>query len=108
MPNRTDTMIYAGIKAKEKRKEELTIQQRINALEQNLNHDDQTQTNEYYEFKNKWESIEKDKISGIILRSKVKFVEEGEKNSKYFLNLGKRNYEKTTHESNLQFRWNIN
>ena len=28
----------------------LTIQQRINVLEQNLNHGDQAQTNEYYEF----------------------------------------------------------
>ena len=32
------------------------------------------------------------KVEGTILRSKVKWVEMGEKNTKYFINLEKRNY----------------
>ena len=35
--------------------------------------------------------IDKDKIQGLIVRSKSKFVEEGEKSSKYFFDLEKRN-----------------
>ena len=34
----------------------------------------------------------KEKIKGTILRSKARWYENGEKNSKYFLNLGKRNF----------------
>ena len=66
----------------------------LNASEQNLNQEDQVETKKYYELKNQWESLQRDKINGTILRSKAKFVEEGEKNTKYFLNLEKRNYKK--------------
>ena len=44
--------------------------------------------------------MQKLKTNGIILRSKAKWVEEGEKNSKHFLNLKKRNY-KTTYIKKL-------
>ena len=33
-----------------------------------------------------------DKVKGAIFRSKVKWIEEGEKNTKYFINLEKQNY----------------
>ena len=91
---RTDTMIYASEKAKLMKKEELDIARQIAHLEQNLDHDEEPIVNKYYELKNKWESIKTEKTNGIILRSKARFVEEGEKNSKYFLNLEKRNYRK--------------
>ena len=48
----------------------------------------------YRRLKSKWEQIENIKVEGAIIRSKAKWVEEGEKNTKYFLNLEKRNYEK--------------
>ena len=38
------------------------------------------------------EKIRKEKFKGIVLRSKAKWVDEGEKSSKYFCSLEKRNY----------------
>ena len=51
---------------------------------------------EYLQIKGKWEKLIKKKPNGIILRSKAKWSEEGEKNTKYFLNLEKRNYNQKT------------
>ena len=51
---------------------------------------------EYLQVKGEWEKLIKKKPDGIILRSKTKWSEEGEKNTKYFLNLEKRNYNKKT------------
>ena len=34
------------------------------------------------------------RTNGILVRSKAQWIEEGKKNTKYFLNLEKRNYEK--------------
>ena len=47
---------------------------------------------EYLEAKGEWEKLVRKKTNGIILRSKAKWSEEGEKNTKYFLNLEKRKY----------------
>ena len=44
---------------------------------------------EYEETKLKLNEIEKEKIDGYILRSKVQWHEEGEKSTKYFFNLEK-------------------
>ena len=66
----------------------------IDLLEQNLNYGNPVQLSKYYSAKSKWETLEKERIDGIILISKAKYAEEGEKSSKYFLNLEKRNYNK--------------
>ena len=42
------------------------------------------------------ERLMNEKTEGIILRSKVRWYEEGEKSTKYFFNLEKRNYQKKT------------
>ena len=47
---------------------------------------------EYYSVKKEGEDLYSEKTQGSILRSKAKYVEEGEKISKYFLNMEKRNY----------------
>ena len=64
---------------------------RIENLEKNL---DNNETNflEYQHTKAEWEDIQTEKGIGAIVRSKAKWAEYGEKNSKYFLNLEKRNY----------------
>ena len=51
---------------------------------------------EYYKYINELESIYNFIAEGIILRSKASWYEHGEKSSKYFLNLEKRN-EATSH-----------
>ena len=47
---------------------------------------------EFNNVKNELEQIEKHKANGIILRSKCKWVEQGEKNTSYFLRLEKHNF----------------
>jgi exonuclease III len=49
-------------------------------------------TKKYYESKELIESYNNEKANGAILRSKVAWAEFGERNSKYFLNLEKRNH----------------
>ena len=90
---RSQTIIYSTKKAKQMRKQEIELSNRLNLLEKNLsnNPDDNTYVN-YLQCKQEWESLIKKKTEAIILRSKAKWVEEGEKNSKFFLNLEKRNY----------------
>ena len=48
--------------------------------------------NEYYTLTAKLEKVSNKTIKGTILRSKARWYENGEKNSKYFLNLEKRNF----------------
>ena len=48
----------------------------------------------YIQCKKEYENIIKIKTNGILVRSKAQWHEEGEKNTKYFLNLEKRNYNK--------------
>ena len=50
---------------------------------------------EYYKYKNELESIYNFIAEGIILRSKASWYEHGEKSSKYFFNLEKRNKAKS-------------
>lgn len=47
---------------------------------------------EYTKAKHDLEALRKIKIQGYMMRSKVKWLDQGEKTSKYFLNLEKRNY----------------
>ena len=88
---RTDTMICAGKKAKEQRQKEKELTQKIEELEHNVT-SNKNEHLEYQQLKSECESIRMNKSNGIIIRSRAKWVEYGEKNLKYFLNLEKRNY----------------
>ena len=95
---RTDTILYSCKKAKENRKLETILKEKLQALEQKLSKNNNIGDIEYCDYirtKADWESHVARKNNGIILRSKAKWVEEGEKNTKYFLNLEKRNYNNT-------------
>ena len=92
---RTDTILYSSKKSKENRKLEFDLKEKLQAFEQKLSENSNINDIEYCEYtriKSDWESHILRKNNGIILRSKAKWVEEGEKNTKYFLNLEKRNY----------------
>ena len=56
-----------------------------------LNSDD-GHLNRLENLKSKLEEIRKSKIKGMILRSKLQWIEEGEKPTKFFANLEKKNY----------------
>ena len=66
----------------------------METLEKNINNDI-TNLHEYKQAKLEWEYFHTKKARGIILRSKAKWVEEGEKNTKYFIKLEKRNQNST-------------
>ena len=77
-------------------------QSQLAKLEEELdkrNHSD-TQVSDLEEEINKqkheFEKIIEDRTKGAILRSKTKWFNEGEKNTKYFLNLEKRHYKEST------------
>ena len=88
---RTETMSYAGQKAKLSKIKEYEIYCKLKKVESELINTP-SKINEYHELKQVYENAQMEKTKGIILRSKAKYAEEGEKNSKYFLNLEKRNY----------------
>ena len=79
------------------RQKENSLAKKIESIEKTLDKNIVSESPEYYEYlktKGEWESIVKKRTNGILLRSKAQWIEEGEKNTKYFLNLEKRNYEK--------------
>ena len=68
----------------------------VRQLESNLMHDStDSQKKEYFEEKRILEKLYDNITKGNIVRSRAKWVEEGEKSSKYFLNLEKQNKAKS-------------
>ena len=88
---RSDTIIYSGQKAKQRRQRERELVDKLEDMEKKLDNNESSYV-EYQSVKTEWENLQNEKIQGAMIRSKSKWVEYGEKNSKYFLNLEKRNY----------------
>ena len=88
---RTHTITYSIEKTKRTNSREKYLFKKVNEIEQNLDSKGDSYT-EYLQYKNEWENLIQSKNNGIRLRSKAKWVEDGERNTKYFLNLEKRNY----------------
>ena len=67
---------------------------KLNDLPQKIcsSRNDHNLLNEYHTLKAKLEKPWNKKIKGTVLRSKARWYENGEKNSKYFLHLEKRNF----------------
>ena len=96
MEVRNFTIPYCSHKKKEKIKKEKELNERYNELFQIIssNQDLSVETlNEYNAVKGDLEALEKEQVRGIIVRSKVQCVEEGEKCTSYFLRQEKSNYE---------------
>ena len=91
------TIPYAKNKANHLRKTEEALQKRLKDLELLISSGaDSTQLNhlenEYNELKQKLCHIYEHKGKGAIVRSKARWIEQGEKPTKYFFNLEKRNF----------------
>ena len=91
------TIPYAKNKAKNIRKKEKDLQKRLSDLDLHFSNSiDSAQVNhleaEYFQLKHDLCLIYENKGKGSIVRSKTKWIEQGEKPTKYFLNLEKRNY----------------
>ena len=87
---------YCSHKKKEKLKHEKQLNAKYNALFTTINTNEpvpENILNEYYSVKRELEMLEKEHARGIIVRSKVQYVEEGEKCTSFFLRQEKNNFE---------------
>ena len=94
MEIRSATIAYSKTQARLKREHEKEIYKKIEDLEVKINvNPRQQELTDYEALRLELEQILDSRTKGAIIRSKVKEVEYGEKNSKYFLNIEKSNYE---------------
>jgi exonuclease III len=90
---RSETMIYSGTIQKLKRIEHKRILDDIERLDLDYTNNPNENTAQQLDTaKNELETLHKEKLASSMFRSKCEWVEEGERNSKYFLNLEKYNF----------------
>ena len=91
---REKSLRYSKIKTKQTKQRQLSVEQTIARLQEEL---DSINTDEKLnESRLELEEIIEFRTKGAILRSKTRWYNEGEKNTKYFLNLEKRHYKQGT------------
>ena len=89
---RGETVRFSKQKARRKRTVEETLLKDIVKAEENfLGSGQQSEASELEVLKNKLEDLRRPMIDGMIVRSRVSWHEQGERNTKYFLSLEKRN-----------------
>ena len=93
------TIPYSKNKARINRQVELNILKRIEVLDELISSSDNLQNidaelNEYEHLKKELKHIYEKKGEAAIFRSKVRWTQEGEKPTKYFFNIEKKNYTK--------------
>ena len=100
---REKSLSYAANKKKNSNRRETEIEQRIASLEKELDSSPKTNlqknadiTKQLNGLRSELEKIIESRTKGAILRSKIKWHNEGEKNTKYFLSLEKRHYKQGT------------
>ena len=76
---RSQTITYSTKKAKQMRKQEIELSNRLTLLEKTDDNLDDSTYVHYLKSKQEWESLIKKKTEAIILRSKAKWVEDDEK-----------------------------
>ena len=97
MELRGPMILYAKHKAKNVRKKEMDVQKRLEELESLVSSDANTTRMkqskiEYTALKEELCLIYENEGNGLIIRSTTRRIEHGEKPTKYFFNLQKRNY----------------
>ncbi len=89
------TCKYAAVKKKTENFEEQNLDKRLNYLETLLSNNPGNYVNdEYHTCKERLKELEDKKANGAIIRSRVKWLEDGEKSTHYFYDLEKYNYTK--------------
>ena len=104
---RAYAICHSKRKAKQRNERESTLEKELNeaklAFERNP---DDVNATRYYETRERLESFYDHKTKGIIIRARARWHENGEKSTKYFLNLEKRNHVKK-HISKLNINGTI-
>ena len=106
MEIRSETIRYSKGKSKQSKMRESIIQSRIEELDSKICNEVCLEQNillEYEKLKKELQEIYEEKGRGAIFRSKARWIENGEKPTKFFFNLERRNYEKKI-VSQLQIR----
>ena len=85
------TISYSSYKAKEKHKYEDELKVKLDTLDASVLNENTFE--EYDSLKREYEQIQREKAQGAMIRSRAKFIEDGEKCTKFFLNLEKKNHE---------------
>ena len=97
---RGETVKYSKQKARQKRTAEANLETEIAKAEAKLiETGQQIDIDRAESLKKELEDLRKPMIDGLIIRSKVQWHEEGERSTKYFLSLEKRNY----HKKSIQY-----
>ena len=86
---RGKTISYASYKKKSEMEKEKELLKKINQLETSIDEDDITLLED---LKMQLREIRNKKIEGMMIRSRTKWLKDGEKSSRYFCNLEKRNF----------------
>ena len=91
-----ETMKYSSRKKKKSIREELNLEEEITKIEENINinllNAFANELNILEDKKTRLQEIRQKKLEGIILRSKCRYEDMGEKPTKYFLSLESRNF----------------
>ena len=90
MEIRSKTISYASWKKKNNNKRESHIETVIQNLSYQISQGDLTVTEELKSKQTELIDLRKKKMEGVLIRSKTRWIEEGEKQSRYFLNMEKR------------------
>lgn len=93
---RGNTIKYSSVKKRKKLEEENKLEGEIRVLEEEINNNFLSLADEKIlklaEKKEKLAEIRKEKIDGVMMRSRSRYQDLGEKPTKYFFNLENRNY----------------
>ena len=92
---RGETISYSSFKAKEQRELETLLTSKLLKLEQEIDQtviENEAAINEYHKIKQEIELINDQRATGYMIRSKAQWVENGEKCTKYFMQLENINY----------------
>ncbi len=88
------TISFSTHLTRTRNQQEKDLATELEDLEKQLDNNSDSNLNDRYKsLKQEFESIQAEKAKGAILRSRAKWTEEGEKNTKFFLDAEKRNYE---------------
>ena len=104
MQIRADTIIFAKQKNKERKNRTKIIESKIATLQNTLKeikitHDSTEIQKELEKEKREFENIIEHQTRGAILRCQIRWYNEGEKNTKYFLSLERRHFSQKTIKS---------
>lgn len=92
---KTHAIAHSKKRAKERDDKEKCLQKELNRAKEALEkYPSDSNTCRYYASREKLETFYEEKTKGIIIRARVRWHEHGEKSTKYFLNLEKRNHVK--------------